>query len=74
MPSSRFAAVGMAEQELVCLPGRALARDATRRIRFSVHGTLHSAPQCSRVMWVWWCCLVMCVAMVLFQFDVDLDV
>ena len=43
-PPSRCAALGMVESELVCLPGKALTRDATRRFRFFVHavGRLHS--------------------------------
>ena len=43
-PPSRCAALGMAESESVGFPGKALARDATRRLRFVVHaaGWLHS--------------------------------
>ena len=43
-PPSRCAALGMVELELVGLLGKALTRDATRRLRFVVHahGWLHT--------------------------------
>ena len=43
-PPAKCAAMGMVELELVCLPGKALTWDATRRLRFVVHATrwLHS--------------------------------
>ena len=42
-PPSWCAALGTVEPELVGLPGKALTRDATRRLRFVFHA-VHGAP------------------------------
>ena len=52
-PPSRFAGLCRVEPELVGLRGKALAGDATRRLRFLVH----AAGLCSRIN-VWLLCLV----------------
>ena len=43
-PPSRFAALGIAELELVGLPGKTFTQEATRRLQFIVHAAdwLHS--------------------------------